>query len=325
VPLATLRRSQGLSVAVIDVQDLYDEYGFGGKSPHALRAFLSSASATWRVKPAFVLLLGNGTIDPRNHLATGVPDLVPVKLVDTRLLETASDDWFVDFDDDAIPEMAIGRLPAGSPAEADVMIGKVLAMEGPGGASWKGRALFVSGRPQGPADDFTGWSGLARALLPATIDATFLDQAVDPSPAGSLRAALASGQGLVNFIGHGSTQVWAGGLLDSTGALTLANGAMTPVFLSMTCLNGYFQDVYSNPLAKALLKAPTGGAVAVWSSSGLTEPEPQAAMNQAMVRGLYGPGKMTIGEAAAAAKAATNDLDVRRTWNLLGDPSMALR
>jgi hypothetical protein len=100
---------------------------------------------------------------------------------------------------------------------------------------------------------------------------------------------------------------------------------MTPVFLSMTCLNGYFQDIYTAPLGKALLSAPGGGAVAVWASSGLSEAGPQSTMNQAMVRALYGDPAMTIGQAAAAAKAATPDLDVRRTWILLGDPSALLQ
>ncbi len=74
---------RGCRSAVIDVQDLYDEFNFGVKSPHALKAFLANAKANWTTKPRFVLLLGNGTFDPRNYLATNVPDLVPVKLVDT--------------------------------------------------------------------------------------------------------------------------------------------------------------------------------------------------------------------------------------------------
>ena len=34
---------------------------------------------------------------------------------------------------------------------------------------------------------------------------------------------------------------------------------------------------------------------------------------------------LTIGEAAARAKARITDNDIRRTWMLLGDPSMKLR
>jgi hypothetical protein len=129
---------------------------------------------------------------------------------------------------------------------------------------------------------------------------------------------------MVNYIGHGSESVWAGGLFSATDATGLTNGPMVPFVVSMTCLNGYFQDVYETALAKALMGAPNGGALAVWASSGLTNSAPQAAMNQALVSALFGTSPMTIGEAAAAAKAVITDLDVRRTWILFGDPAIRL-
>ena len=43
-PLKKFRESQGLSVALIDVEDLYDEFSYGNKTPQALRDFLLRAS-----------------------------------------------------------------------------------------------------------------------------------------------------------------------------------------------------------------------------------------------------------------------------------------
>jgi hypothetical protein len=183
----------------------------------------------------------------------------------------------------------------------------------------------VSGQNQEPDDDFEGMSVAAQAALPGDLAVTHLVQGAGPNPAGNLIAGINAGQGLVNYMGHGSNEVWGGGLFDSSAALGLSNGAMTPLFLSMTCLNGYFQDVYTAALGKALLIAPGGGAVAVWASSGLSDPGPQSTMNQAMLSALYGNPAMTIGQAAAAAKAATPDVNVRRTWILLGDPSAILQ
>jgi hypothetical protein len=54
----------------------------------------------------------------------------------------------------------------------------------------------------------------------------------------------------------------------------------------MDCLNGFFHDVYTESLAESLVLAKEGGAVAGWASSGLTEAEPQAAMDQNLVRKL---------------------------------------
>lgn len=324
-PLAALRVSEGLTTKVIDVEDLYDEFNFGVKSPHALRAFLANAKAKWTTKPQFVLLLGNGTFDPRNHLATNVPDLVPVKLVDTAQMETASDDWFVDFDDDGIPDMAVGRLPAETAAAATHMVNRTVTYSQAATAPWMTRALLVSGEKRNATDDFVSQSATVQSALPGTISVTNLVQATDPNAAVNLRAAFNAGQVLVNFLGHGSTEVWAGSLFDSAAAQGLTNSFMAPVVLTMTCLNGYFHDVYTTALGKSLLTAPNGGAVAVWASSGLTEPDPQGIMNQAMVSALYGTPAKTLGEASAAAKAAIADLDVRRTWNLLGDPTTVIQ
>jgi hypothetical protein len=44
-----------------------------------------------------------------------------------------------------------------------------------------------------------------------------------------------------------------------------------------------------------------------------------------MVSALYGSQSLTIGEAAAVAKRAVTDLDIRRTWVLLGDPATKLQ
>jgi len=65
-PLQALRESQGWSVALIDVEDLYDESVFGMKTPQALKDFLARARSDWGKPPRFVLLVGDSSFDPRN-------------------------------------------------------------------------------------------------------------------------------------------------------------------------------------------------------------------------------------------------------------------
>ena len=73
------------------------------------------------------------------------------------------------------------------------------------------------------------------------------------------------------------------------------------------------------------MKAENGGAVAVWTSSGLTDPYGQSLMNKGFFRLLFNGQGLTLGEAAAQAKAATPDQDVRRSWILFGDPTTRLK
>ncbi len=102
-----------------------------------------------------------------------------------------------------------------------------------------------------------------------------------------------------------------------------------PLIIGMTCLNGYFQSPDTDSLGEALINNPRGGAVAVWTSSGLTLPDAQAVMDQELMRLLFSTGtggeSLRLGEAARRAKVATTDQDVRRTWILLGDPTMRLK
>ncbi len=146
-----------------------------------------------------------------------------------------------------------------------------------------------------------------------------------PRPRRKLLGGINQGPLLVNFMGHGSLEVWRGSLLTVEDAENLINGLQLSLFVNMTCLNGFFQAPFADCMAEAFLKAQGGGAVAVWTSSGLTEPDKQAVMNKEMIRLLFNGEGLTIGEAVKRAKASTSDKDIRRTWILFGDPATRLK
>ena len=127
--LKALRQSQGLSVAVIDVEDLYDEFSYGNKTPQAVKDFLAYAKGNWKKPPQYALLVGDASYDPKNYLGFGDSDFVPTRLIDTQYLETASDDWLADFSGGGVAELAIGRLPVRTPQEATAMINKIVAYD----------------------------------------------------------------------------------------------------------------------------------------------------------------------------------------------------
>ena len=64
----------------------------------------------------------------------------------------------------------------------------------------------------------------------------------------------------------------------------------------------------------------------MWASSGMTLPMAQALMNQELYRQLFNSSRaMTLGEAMTRAKTSITDSDIRRTWILMGDPTMKIR
>jgi hypothetical protein len=322
-PLRALRESQGLKVAVVDVESVFDEFAFGARSPQAIRDFLARARETWSSPPRYLLLVGDASYDPRGYLGYGYLDLVPTKLVDTTYLETASDDWFADFDGDGIGDIPVGRIPVQTAWEAATVVGKIVAYEGAAACS---RALLVADAND-EANDFEGLSATVKAVLPTSLAVAEVYRGTlgDAAARNELTSQLNLGQAVVNYIGHGSVSMWHSDLFTAEDARTLANDRLS-VWLPMTCLNGFFHDPQQDSLAEALLEAP-GGAVAVWASSGLTESAAQVGIDEALLRLLLpasdqGP---TLGDATRAAKAATTDMDVRRTWILFGDPTTRLK
>lgn len=320
--LKSLRESQGLSVAVVDVEDVYDEFSYGQKTQQALKDFLAHAKGNWNTTPRFVVLVGDASLDPKDYLGYGDSDYLPTKLIDTQNLETASDNWLADLDGDGVEDLAMGRLPVRSAQEAAAMINKIVSYERAGPSD---SVLLVADRNDGY--DFEWSNTKLRSLIPAGLKVEEIDRGgLDDKTAKSLFIeAVNKGQKIVNYTGHGSVSNWRGQLLTSPDALSLTNGNRLSLFVTMTCLNGYYQDPVIDSLAESLLKAGRGGAVAVWASSGMTQPAGQMLINQQLYRMIFGEELMTLGEATLKAKSAVADGDIRRTWILLGDPSMKLK
>jgi peptidase C25-like protein len=323
--LIALRQRQGLKVATVDIEDVYDEFSFGQKTPQAVKSFLAYAKTTWKVAPRFVLLAGDASLDPKNYLGQGDYDLVPTRLIDTVYMETASDDWFADFNGDAVAELAVGRLPVRNASEAESIVAKILTYEQ---TSSSEEALFVADRNDG--FDFEGANHQLRALLPAGMRAQEIKRGqMDGGTAKSiLLSAINNGPKMITYSGHGSVGLWRGNLLMTSDIDSLTNSERLPVFLMMTCLNGYFLDPSVDGLAEALMKARRGGAVAVWASSGMTFADGQVTMSRHLYNQLFSAPDLrpkTMGEAVNRAKAAVSDMDIRRTWILFGDPTMTTR
>jgi hypothetical protein len=227
----------------------------------------------------------------------------------------------VDFDDNELSEMAVGRLPAASAAEATAVIAKIINYEGAVGLM--NEVLLVS-----DTNDFFNFeqaSAKVKELIPGNLSVNEIFRGRSATAKSDLLDLLGQGQLLVNYFGHGSTQIWNGNLLTYSDTLNLTNSPNLPFFVSTTCLNGFFQDPYSESLAEGLLKAPMGGAVAVWTSSGLTDPAEQVPLNEELIQLLFNGQGLTIGEAVMRAKQAVTDRDIRRTWILFGDPTLRLR
>jgi len=320
-PLVERRQSEGLAVALVDVEDVQDEFASGEKSVDAIQAFLGRALSAWQRKPRYLLLLGAASYDPRDYLGLG-GDLVPSLAVQTSALETVSDSWFV-----GAPEaktVSVGRLPVRTVAETESLVAKILGRrEATARSPW----LLVSDARG--TSDFPEMIADVRATLPDA-PATVLVRDSDPNDALHQDAldtathqrfldAARMGPAFVNYVGHGSQTFWTGEIHTVDDAAALA-GSDTGLWAHMTCRASFFQDPRHHSLAVATLLAPSGGAWGAWGSTGDNYPGDDSAMGRTLVKSLFVDGK-TLGEATRDALALATDQDVRSTFVLLGDPS----
>ena len=330
-PLLALRRSQGLRVKAVAVEDVYDAFGFGEASPKAVKDFLSYAYHSWRApSPRYVLLLGDATYDPKDFMHTGVQNRVPPLIVKTSYLWTASDPGYAAVNgDDMLPDLALGRLPAATLDEARVLVDKLVAFE-TSGQRFSGLSVLVADNPD-PAGDFEADADdvAATVLGGRPVQKLYLSQ-LGAATRADIATALDGGVSLMSYVGHGGTAVWASeNIWNNWDVDGLAPQPRQPILFTLSCLNGYFHHPVLNSLAEEFVKAEGKGAVAAVSPSGLSLDPPAHLFHKALLREIVSGSHQRLGDAVLAAQAAYADSgafpELLAIYNLFGDPAMRIR
>jgi hypothetical protein len=358
-PLAEYHRRNGLKVAVIDVDQVYDQFNDGISHPVAIKNLIDYARAHWAVKPRYVLLVGTASFDIREsgkEISMQPADFDPrtgvsfSKRTDTRsnpssrnLIPTwqypsdggqsASDNRFVATSDkDYHPALAIGRLPVVTPEEVTAIVRKTMNYSSASDVgSWRHRVMFIANENasfQSSSDEIAQDVG----ALGFTSEKIYGNQAEadNLTHQAEINDGLNNGELLVHFIGHGGRFIWRTGPPDTTknhDLFTLAdvsnlrNGARLPMVLSMTCFSAPFDNPAEDSIGERFLLEPDKGAVAVFAASWTNAPS--AAFSRKLVSELIKPGQR-IGDAIVAAKQESNDLMMVEMYNLLGDPALVL-
>ncbi len=317
---------------VVDLEDVYDEFNAGLASPKALRDFLQHARQNWKIKPRFVLLLGNGTLDYRNLLGRN-DNLVPPLLINTQgggLI--AADAPLADPDGDGRPDLALGRLPVLDAAGVAAYLAKLTAHDA-GGGGGAPRVLLLADDPERDAN-FAGDSAAVAGVLSGAyaIDTVDLPGAAALAPTrDKLFAALAQGRDIVSYLGHGGLdRLTAEGLLTNADLAAGGRlGANRPVvFSGLTCSINRFELPGYASLGELLVLQANGGAVAVWAAAGLSQHGDAVKLNEALFGAYQQPGMATVGEAVQRAVtdyvAAGHPAALTAGYVLLGDPAARL-
>jgi hypothetical protein len=330
--LLKLRHMQGLSVAVAPLPDIYNEFSYGIADAAAIKQFIGYAFHHWQSPPKYVLLAGSGSYNPRYHQeyhSPLLPDLIPVLMGPGNGLWVALDGWYAAVNGaDAVPDIAIGRLPVLTAAELTAVTDKMVAFEGMPTNMFPRDGVLMVCDTNAPGYNF---DKAGDDLIAARIDTNlfYVDyvRGTNASPRTDISGIINNGVFLVNFFGHGSSDQWSGLPMLLTNDVVGLLNAYYPVVSMMTCLNGAFQGSKSKCMASYFLTTPGRGASACVAASGLASLNAAEPFMDGLYGGMLSDRRLRIGDCmmpAYEALAASLGMNVTELQflELLADPAM---
>lgn len=326
-PLAAHRQAQGFSVRLVALEQIYQEFAEAGVGPAAISAFLAHAHDHWSPpRPAYLLLVGDASIDYRGYLSQPDPQsshdsltLLPAPIVPvTYSGETVSDARLADLDGDRRPDLAVGRWPVRDVDDVESLVRRTIDNEA---APVSPATVFAADGSEQRFADLNQWisqeAGLPQAL------STFLS---GPNRQ-EIGRAWSQGAWLVTYTGHGSLDRWGKDtLLDADAATALSPNGASPIVLQLTCLTGFFAHPTITSLSEEMLLAKNG-PISIVAATSLTLSDHQRPFGVAFLQALQDPDISRVGDAFQRAKL---DLDIESddalreisdTFTLFGDPT----
>ncbi|OYQ43239.1 C25 family cysteine peptidase [Flavobacterium aurantiibacter] len=255
-------------------------------------------------------------------------------------------------EEDFYPELLVGRL-SGTTQQMPRILQKILNYETtPLAGTWMTNAIGIaSNEGAGYGDegeaDFEHLRGIGDKLLEFGYNTIYEfyqdyqegnDEWGDPTPE-MISAAIDEGVGLINYTGHGATQIMSTGSYTNADVNQLNNAGKFPFVVSVACNNGTF--VGGTALCESFLTAgqglnPTGAIAAcgssilmAWAEPMQTQDEIAALITRAnptstttTLGGLFFNGQLSMLETYGNSPSA---IEVMQTWIMFGDPTVVFR
>jgi len=356
--LADFHRDEGMSVAVIDIQKIYNEFSSGQQDLTAIRDFFKmfyDRATNYITLPKYALLLGDASFDYKDRI-DGNENIIPTYESEESFSSISSyctDDYigFLDFTEGeditniSNPnkiDIAIGRIPVDNLSEANGVADKIInyntttTME-----DWRNVLTFVADDEDnnlhfGQVEQLTSLTTMEN-IDNYNIEKIYLDAYTQSNAAGGDRypdvkdailRRIRTGAFLINYTGHGGPKNWAQErVFNIEDIRDLENKNRLPLFITATCDYGPYDDTDFHSAGESLITNMNGGAVALITTTRLVFAFQNFDMNSRVLDFLfqeYQGRKPTVGEILMEAKNGAAASENNRKFVLLGDPAMTL-
>jgi hypothetical protein len=302
----------GLRSIVVDVANVYNEFGGGQPDITAIRDYLKYVYTHWTPRPTFVLFLGGASYDYKSILGTKSSYVPTWQSLESRheISSYATDDYFAKFGQSNVPSLVLGRITARTVREANTVVDKIIRYRQEGADDgWKMRILYVAddswtsdGGEESDgtmhSDDAETLSG--RGFTPEEFEKKKIYIAEyptvynalgrrKPGAARDIIDQVNQGMLIVNYSGHGNPKVWAHeSIFDVTTSIPpMVNANRLALFVLATCNFSQFDDPRNYTGSELLLNKADGGAVGVISASRKVYAVSNAELNQGTYQQMF--------------------------------------
>ncbi len=294
--LAATQKDSGYTVEVVEVESLKGQYAPQKEEPEykgpadftktdkeymkkydydfakSIRAYLQTKVG----KVGFVTILGDGTHVPPSFYYVNSSYMKADRYV-------PSDIYYSSPDLDLVPNFALGRIPVRNPAEAEVMIEKIVNYKKSLSADWFHSAALCGGDPF--SGGFEGELECQSIVDDGLVDNFKIEKkykTAEKFNTSEMQDAFRKDNGFIYVVSHGSGDaiITEPGKITTDDIMALPKKSKLPILVSVACLNGMYDagvvdykfESYPNSkglsFAQACMASP-GGPVAYFGGTRL--------------------------------------------------------
>ena len=346
--LADFHRMQdGMSVEVVNVNDVYNEFSSGSKSATGIRNFIKMIYDRGNTLK-YVLLFGDGSYDNRNIMGSGlnfIPTYQSSNSLDP-LNSYVSDDYFVMLDageslSNGSIDLGIGRIPASTAYQAQLVVDKIKRYYEPEAlGDWR-NVVCVIGDDGDTGIHMRQSEQIADSLNSNhgefITDKIYFDAyAEDVTPAGerypdvnaAINERVEKGVLILNYIGHANNSFLAHEhVLEKGDINSWSNRNQLPIFVTATCEFSRF-DADETSAGEEVLMNPNGGGIGLFSTTRVVTSGANFMLSRSFYRYIFAKDEngehYRMGDVMRLAKSNLANGINKRNFSLLADPALKL-
>lgn len=341
------RTYDNMDVEVAEAGQVYNEFSSGAKNATGIRNFIKMFYDRDNGLK-YVLLFGDGSYDNRG-IKSGTKNFVPTYQSENSLNPVASfvtDDYFAILDAgesvyDGAVDLGIGRIPASTPSEANLVVDKIESYYRPEAlGEWRGTVCFIGDDEDGGLHmgDSEKLANSVNENHKAFItDKIYFDAYPEEvTPAGerypdvtdAINERVKNGVLVLNYVGHANDRYMADEhVLDISNVNAWSNANNLPIFVTATCEFSRF-DTDETSIGEYILFNASGGGIGLFSTTRVVFAYSNFLLSRSFYNFVFETDengeRYRMGDIMRLAKINTINTTNKRNFSLLADPALKL-